>query len=346
MKAVVKTRKATGCIELQELAIPTPASDEVLAKVYAAGVCGTDLGIYRDKPGQIYYPPVVLGHEFSGTIVELGKNVSGWKVGDEVVAEPQTKACGICPYCRQGEIGMCPKKRSPGWGTNGAMAEYIALPAKLLHRIPARVGLEKAALTEPLAIAVHAMTENTSVQVGDVVAVLGAGPIGILAALTALQCGAGSVAIAGITSDEVYRLPAAKRMGIPVVVNIEKEDINGLVMNLTEGMGADMVIDACGAETAINQGITLLRKKGRLVAIGISPDRVSLDWNLAVAKNVSFHFQYSSTYTSWERSLKMLACEKSPFEEVISCTYRLEEWEEAFARSERCEVLKVLLCPP
>ena len=345
MKAVVKTKKAPDSTELQELDIPAVSPEEVLIKVYAAGVCGTDLGIYHDKPGQIYYPPVILGHEFSGTIVKLGKSVSGWKIDDEVVAEPQTKACGICPYCRRGEIGMCPNKRSPGWGTNGGMAEYIVMPAKLLHKIPSGVSMEKAALTEPLAIAVHAMTENTTVEVGDVVVVLGPGPIGILSALLALECGAGTVVLVGTGSDEKYRLGAAKQMGIPFVLNIEKEDVNKKVVDLTEGMGADMVVDACGVESALNLGLKLLRKKGRFAGIGIASGKVNLDWNLAVMKNLSLYFQYSSTYTGWKRSLRLLASEKTPFGKVVSYKYPLEQWREAFTKSERGEALKVLLCP-
>lgn len=345
MRAVVKTAHAPESIELREVKRPAIGAQEVLIKVAAAGVCGTDLGIYRDRPGQLYYPPVVLGHEFSGTIEETGTEVGDWKPGDRVVAEPQSRACGSCYYCRQGRIGMCPHKRSPGWGTDGGMAEYVLMPARLLHRIPEGLDFDTAALAEPLAVNVHAMTENTSMEPGDVVVVMGAGPIGVLAALLAMECGARAVLLAGASRDERFRLPAARALGIPMVANAERDDIVRIASELSEGIGVDMVVDACGAESAINLGVDMLRKGGKLVATGIASGPVRFNWNSAVVKNVGCFFQYSSSYVSWRRSLHLLASRRALFSRVVSARYSLDRWREAFERSEAGLVIKALLHP-
>jgi L-iditol 2-dehydrogenase len=184
MRALVKTAKGPGNIEIRDIEKPEiPEDDWVLIKVKAAGVCGTDLHIWHNQFP--YRPPVVLGHEFSGMIVETGKEIEGFKVGDRVVAEPHSMACGKCELCRQGKIQICSDKRSPGRGINGAFAEYIVVPSKLLHKIPEGLSYEMAALAEPMAIAVHQVAERGKINCQDFVAVTGAGPIGILAAFVA-----------------------------------------------------------------------------------------------------------------------------------------------------------------
>jgi L-iditol 2-dehydrogenase len=345
MKAVVKTQKGPGCVELKEIDIPQPGCDEVLIKAHSAGVCGTDIGIYVDKPGQVYYPPVVLGHEFSGTIADVGGNVTGWTQGQRVVAEPQTLYCGKCFYCRQGEIGMCPHKRSPGWGTNGGMAEYVVMPAGLLHKVPDGLDLKIAALAEPLAVMVHAMAENTQIEPADGVVVLGAGPIGVLGALLALCSGARFVALVGANADIQFRLPTAKKIGIDLTLNADADDVESIIMDLTDGIGADMVVDACGAEQAIQLGLKVLRKKGKFVATGIAKDKISFDWNKAVLKNIAMYFQYSSTFTSWRKTLGILELKSALFSRTISKTFPLEKWEEAFDQVQKGLVIKTLLCP-
>ena len=127
--------------------------------------------------------------------------------------------------------------------------------------------------------------------------------------------------------------------------SVETQNPEPVVLDLTEGIGADMVVDACGAEPAINLGLKLLRKKGRFVATGIAAGRVSLDWNIAVLKNISCYFQYSSTYTSWSRSLRILESQRMPFSSVISETFPLDCWGEAFEKFQTCRVIKALLCP-
>ncbi len=167
MQALVKTQKGDGFLELREHPVPAPGAGEVLIKVKACGVCGTDVHVLHDEFP--YWPPVVLGHEFSGEIVELGPGVSLYAVGDRVVGEPHTQACGQCYLCRTGNIQICAAKRSPGWGIDGAFAAYIRMPERLLHRIPDAMSYELAALVEPTANTVHDVVERTRVEAGDFV---------------------------------------------------------------------------------------------------------------------------------------------------------------------------------
>jgi L-iditol 2-dehydrogenase len=188
MLALQKVEKGVGHIELRDVPEPEPQPGWVKIEVKAAAVCGTDIHIRHDQFP--YWPPVTLGHEFSGVITELGEGVSGWEVGDRVVAEPHTLACEECWLCRQGHVQICADKRSPGWGIDGAFAKYIVMDSKLLHALPDSVSFDAGALVEPTANTVHDVGERAKVEPEDFVVVLGPGPIGLLAAQTAKAAGA------------------------------------------------------------------------------------------------------------------------------------------------------------
>ena len=148
MKALVKTQKGSGFLEVKEVPVPEIVKpNQVLVQIKAAGVCGTDLHIWHDT--FTYYPPVILGHEFSGVVVQVGEGVMRLAPGDGIVAEPHANACGICEICRTGSAQLCKSKRSPGWGQNGAFTDYIVMEEHLLHKIPEGVPYDVAALAEP-----------------------------------------------------------------------------------------------------------------------------------------------------------------------------------------------------
>lgn len=326
----MKVAKGPGNIEVRDIDKPViPAEDWVLIRVKAAGVCGTDLHIWHDKFA--YWPPVVLGHEFSGEIAEAGKKVSGFKPGDRVVAEPHSLACGICELCRQGRIQICESKRSPGWGINGAFTDYVAMPAMLLHRIPENVGYELAALAEPLAVTVHQVLERGRIECQDFVVVTGTGPIGIMAAFAAKAAGAAKVAMTGMNAGEHVRFPVARELGADYIINVEKEDAYGRIMELTEGRGADIVIETSGAGPAISQSVDLVRKCGRISAIGISSkDAVSFQWNKAISKVLDIAFNMSSSYTSWDRALSLLSNAGAALGGMITHRASITDWERVF----------------
>lgn len=344
MLALVKTQRGDGFLELREVPVPKIEADEVLIEVKAAGICGTDVHVKHDEFP--YWPPVVLGHEFSGVIVKAGADVEGYKVGDRVVAEPHTKACGKCYLCRTGNIQICSAKRSPGWGIDGAFAKYIKMPERLLHRIPEGMSFEEAALVEPLANVVHDVLERGRVEPEDFVVVMGPGPIGLMAAMVAKAGGARAVMVVGTPGDEEMRLRVAREIGIDHVVNLMKEDPVAKTLGLTDGRGADMVVEASGAEPAINMAVDLIRKKGRITVIGMTgKEKIQFAWDKAIFKVCDIMFNLSTSYTSWDRAISLVANGKVNVRAIISHQEPLERWESVFMEVEDQKALKALLIP-
>lgn len=344
MKALVKTEKGVGNIELKDVPEPKPGPGEVLIEVKAAGICGTDIHVKHDRFP--YWPPVILGHEFSGEIVELGLDCKHYKVGERVVGEPHTRHCGVCYLCRTGNVQICPEKRSPGWGIDGCMAKYLVMPEQLLHRIPDSMDFDTAAVVEPTANTVHDVIERASIVPGDFVVVLGPGPIGLLAGLTAKAAGARRVVMVGAPPDEGMRLDKARELGFDPVLNVAKDDVAAAVMDLTNGIGADMVVECSGAAPAIASTVELVRKKGKICAIGLTGgDDVQFPWGKAAFKVADIHFCLSTSYTSWNRAINLIGAGLLPAGEVVSHRMPLTDWENAFAEIEAQTALKVILRP-
>jgi L-iditol 2-dehydrogenase len=344
MKALVKTAKGVGNLCLMDMPEPRPGPGEVLIEVHASGICGTDVHVKHDHFP--YWPPVILGHEFSGTVIELGAECRYSAVGDRVVGEPHTRHCGQCPLCRTGNVQICSEKRSPGWGIHGSMARFFVMPEKLLHRIPDSLDFDTAAVVEPTANVVHDVYERAGIVAGDFVVVLGPGPIGLLAALAARAAGARQVVVVGAPPDEGLRLDKARELGFSHVLNVARDPVPQTVMDLTGGLGADLVIECSGAASAIVGTLDLVRKKGRICAIGLTGGRtVEFPWEKAAFKVVDIHFCLSTSYSSWDRAIHLVAGGQIPAGKIITHRLPLGQWEEAFARIEAQQALKVILHP-
>jgi len=344
MLALQKVAKGVGNIELRDVPEPTPGPGWVKIEVKAAAICGTDIHIRHDQFP--YWPPVTLGHEFAGVIVELGEGITGWEVGDRVVCEPHTLACGKCWLCRQGHVQICADKRSPGWGIDGAFAKYLVMDAKLLHRLPDSVSFDAGALVEPTANTVHDVGERAKVEPEDFVVVLGPGPIGLLAAQVAKAAGAREVLIVGTPADAELRLPVAEKLGIDHVVNLGEVNPQERVMELTGERGADLVVECSGAAPAINSAVQLVRKKGRVCVIGMTGrEKIEFTWDAAIFKGIDMFFNISTSYTSWDRAISMIEKGKVNAEAIITHRAPLEQWEEIFDALEAQQGLKALLIP-
>lgn len=344
MKALVKKTKGIGQIELLEYPVPRVKEGYVLLRIAAAGICGSDLKIYNDD--HPYFPPVILGHEFSGEIVDVSPGVKGWEKGDRVVSEVHGVVCEHCRFCLSGERHVCPSKRALGWGIDGGFAEYVAVPAWLLHRIPEGVSYEEAALMEPMAVAVHGILERAKVEPEDFVVVLGCGPLGLLALQMARSEGASKVFITGVNLDEKLRLRVAEKLGADRTINAQKEDPVSLVKESTGGIGADLVIELSGSPTAISQGLRMVRTHGRFLAIGIPIEQeVSIPWKEIIFKAPSVIFHFSSCYSSWERGLSLLERKKVDVKCLISKILPLKDWEDGFHLAKSGEAIKVLFKP-
>lgn len=345
MKALMKVERGAGFIEVRDIPKPQITNDDqVLIKVKAAGVCGTDLHIYHDKFR--YWPPVVLGHEFSGEIVEVGKSVKKFKPGDRVVAEPKNEACGYCDVCRQGKIQLCEHRRAPGWGVHGAFTDYIVMPSMLVHKMPDELSYELAALAEPMAIAVHEVLERSGIECQDFVVVTGAGPIGILAAFVAKSAGASRVAMTGMNAGEICRFDVARQLGVDYIINIEKENALDRIMELTKGRGSDIVIETSGSGQAIAQSVDFIRTGGRLCAIGLSNNQtVSFQWNKAMYKAINIAFNFSSSYTAWDRAMSLMVNTKMDLSKLITHKTTIDNWEKVFKDLEEEKGIKAIFMP-
>ncbi len=344
MRALVKTQKGVGHIEIRDVPIPEPGPDEVLLKVLGCGVCGTDIHVRDDEFP--YWPPVILGHEFSGRVEKAGKNVTLVQEGDRVVGEPHTKACGHCRLCRTGNPQICAAKRSPGWGQDGGMAEYLVMPQHLLHRLPDNVDDCEACLIEPAANAVHDVVERAGVDPGDYVVVIGPGPIGLLAAMTARAAGARQVMILGTEVDEELRLKTARELGFSQVINIERENALEQLLDQTGGIGADLVVECSGSHPGIASTVELVRKKGRICAIGLPGDKpVAFPYNAAAFKVCDLYFCLSTSYTSWEKTIHLVGSGLLPIGKILTHRKPLEEWKSVFQAIDERRALKAVLLP-
>ena len=344
MKALVKTQKGDGFVQVLDMPYPElPHEDWVIIKVKAAGVCGTDLHIWHDSFP--YWPPVTLGHEFVGEIVTAGSKCSRFKEGDRVATEPHSLACGVCDLCRQGRIQQCASKRSPGWGINGGFAEYVAMPEMLLHKIPENLDYVTAALAEPMAITVHQVTELCGIECMDTVVVSGAGPIGIMAAFVAKSVGAKQVIITGLDACEEIRFPAARKLGADIIINVQKQSAYEEVMRLTNGKGADVVIETSGAGPAIAESIRMTKKYGKICAIGLGRETAEIPWKQIVMRSITVVGCMSSGYSAWDKALNLMASTDKDLSCLITHKVKLEEWEQTFHDLEAEKGIKAVFLP-
>ncbi len=344
MKAVVKYGKGKGLMEMRDVPEPTAGHEEVLVEVKAVSVCGSDLHIFHDS--HPYWPPVVMGHEFSGIIAAVGKNVAGWKIGDRIVSETRTGACGVCYCCQSGFPQVCEHKRAYGIGINGAYAKYVAGPAKLLHRLPETIPFEVGAMIEPIAVCVTAILERCGFTAGDSAVVTGPGPIGLISLAIVRSAGARVTAIIGRDPDEGVRLEKARELGADVIINTDKTDPLQRVLAMTEGRGADMLVETSGSDKAISQAFEMVRRLGRICAVGISgKEEIPIPYDRGIFKALSYDFCFSSSWTAWERAIGLIARGTLPAQKLITHTLPLAEWQKAFELLEALQAVKVILIP-
>jgi L-iditol 2-dehydrogenase len=253
MKALVKESLGAGHVTLQEVPPPAAGPGQVMIRVEAAGICGSDLHILHGDMKLNLRPPVVMGHEFCGTVAEVGRGVAGRRVGDRVTSETTFRSCGSCLHCRTGNYNLCPGKELIGYVHNGCFAPYCVVPAERVHALPGNISFEEGALCEPLACCVHAVVEKTTVQPGEMVVAAGVGAIGLLCAQVARAAGA-HVITCGTRADG-RRFAVAKAVGVERTLDVEKQDALEAIRAATGGQGADVFLECSGAPAALMRTI-------------------------------------------------------------------------------------------
>jgi alcohol dehydrogenase/L-iditol 2-dehydrogenase len=341
--AVVHYALAPQAVELREVPVPAVGDHDVLLEVGAVSVCGSDVHQAHNTHSWPVNVPVVLGHEFGGTIARAGSAVRGFREGDRVVSETAAEICGECLSCRTGRYNLCPSRKGFGYGLDGAMARWVRVPARCLHRIPDSLPFEVACLTEPHAVAYQAMCVNSTIRPGDAVVVLGPGPIGLLCTRMAALSGADPLIVAGLAADGP-RLDAARRLGATHTVNVESENLEDVVRD-GAAAGADLVCDATGASQAFDAALRVVRPNGQVTKVGWSPEQIPIDMNPVVQRNVHVQGSFSHNYPVWERVIHLLDRGSTLPDTIVGLRAPLERWREAFDAMHERRVIKAVLMP-
>src|SRR5215210_682583 len=341
MQAVVKTARGEGNVALRELPQPQPGPGQVLLAVRAAGICGTDLHIYHDEyPTQ---PPVVLGHELTGEVVAAGDGVTRVSVGDRATTETYFHLCGTCRFCRGGQPNLCPERRSIGSGVDGGFAPYVVVPERNIHRLPDNLSFQEAALSEPLACVVHGALELPKVTPGDLAVVAGPGAIGLLT-FQAVKAAGATVMVLGTDVDEA-RLKVATELGADYTFNVQRDDYKVAVMDMTGGLGADIVYECSGAGPAAQMLLELVRRAGQYAQIGLFGKPVAWDLDQVCFKELSVTGSNASIPSAWDRALSLIGSGLVKTGPLVSGIYPVTEWREAFDIFEKRAGLKTVLQP-
>jgi L-iditol 2-dehydrogenase len=341
MKALLKTNKGLNGVELLEIEEPQVNSHELKVKIHAAGICGTDMHIIHDEYSCNY--PVVMGHEYSGTVVEIGSDVTTFQVGDRIVSLTAAVKCEDCIYCRSGLYMLCEERLSIGSGVNGAFAESMVIPEKIAFKIPENVSLDEAVLTEPLACMVRCVIERGTVKAGDYVLVSGPGAIGLLTMQVAKANG-GNVIVIG-TSKDKERLKLAAELGAFATIVADEEDAQKRISEITSNLGVDVAFECAGAAPSANNCLNLLKKTGLFVQVGLYGKKVEFDLDLALTKEINITNGFASEPTSWERALRLLEMKQVNVAPLISKKLPLDEWKRAIEMVGNKESFKVLFVP-
>lgn len=323
MRALAKTAAGDGNLELVERAPPEPGPDEVLIDVAAAGVCGSDIGIYHSEDAyQFMSFERVLGHEYAGEIAAVGDRVEEFSVGDRVVERP-VRSCGTCYQCRTGDRHRCQAARYPGVHEDGAFAPLIVAPTESLVAMPESLALRDAAIAEPTGVAARAVTHNSEVTAGDAVLVQGPGAIGLLTALIADRQG-GEVVLSGVDADAGYRLPSAAEFGLETV-NAARES----VAERAPDRGFDVVFDATGHPSGLATAAETITKGGQTVVIG-QTGRAEVDVSAFLRAEVDLQCTYSASHREMARAMDLLRDRAIDPAEVIDRRATLAEGPDVF----------------
>ncbi|MCX6866247.1 MAG: alcohol dehydrogenase catalytic domain-containing protein [Verrucomicrobia bacterium] len=334
-------------VRCESVPMPVCGADEIRVQVDACAVCGSDWKAYKTGNPRMR-PPITMGHEFSGLIESIGAGVHGHALGERVVMATSV-SCGECLYCRRGWRNLCTDLRPMGFYYNGGMAELVTIPARALEqghvvKVPATVKAIHAALSEPVSCCVNA-AENCGIVQGDVVAVLGAGPMGILNACVAREFGASKIILSEVNPA---RLKQAGTFGFDRLVNPATDDLTKIIMDETGGYGADVVIVSAPAAQPQEQAMTMVRKRGTVCLFASLPagnSMLNVDSRPMHYGELRVVGTSDSTASHVQRAVELIAGGSLPVEKIASHVLRLDDIQQAFALMESGEALRVVLTP-
>ncbi|MEI7731806.1 MAG: galactitol-1-phosphate 5-dehydrogenase [Verrucomicrobiota bacterium] len=332
-------------LELVEFPEPVIGPEDLLVRVRACGICGSDVHGYDGSTGR-RIPPLIMGHEAAGEVVQTGSAVTRFKAGDRITFD-STIYCGRCIYCTRGQVNLCEQRRVLGvscgdYRQHGAFAEYVAVPERIAYRLPEAVGYEQAAMIEPVSIAFHAV-HRTPIRLGDTAVVIGSGMIGLLVIQALRLAGCGSVI--AVDLDE-KKLALARQLGAAVTLNAKACEVAKDVQRLTGGLGADVAVEAVGATAPIQTAIASLRKGGALTLVGNLSPKIEFPLQAVVTRELTLNGSCASC-GEYPACLDMLAQNRVKVEPLISGRATLEETPAWFERlyAQEPGLMKVIVKP-
>jgi threonine 3-dehydrogenase len=343
MKAVVKTKTGPGA-EITEMETPTPGPNEVLVKVLATSICGTDLHVFEWNTwaqNRIKNLPQIMGHELCGEVVQLGTNVKNIREGNIISAETHI-ACGHCYLCHTGNKHICINGSIFGVDIDGVFAEYAVVPADNAWILDKDIPKDYASVMEPLGNAVHTVLAGEIT--GNTVLVTGCGPIGLMSIAVSRLCGATKIIA---TELNEYRMQLAKKVGADLILDPKKDNVAEIVLKETEGLGVDVVLEMSGNPAAIQDAFDSIRPGGRYSILGIPDNPIEID----LSKHVVFKYLTLQgingrlMYSTWHKTTRFLSSGRLDLDPIITHRFRLEEYEKGMELMKSGNCGKILLYP-
>ncbi len=340
MLAVMKSSAEAESLDVRELPIPRPGPGEVLVKMGAAGICYTDVMILKNRyKGRVPVPvPMIMGHEGAGVIAGVGEGVKTLKEGDRVGLIPLW-GCGECSHCAGGHPNMCQQWRHLGITCDGTFAEYRAVPSWVARKLPGGISMCDAALLEPITLAVRTL-EHVKPRVGDTVAIIGPGSIGLLHLQAFRSAGASIIIVIGLDRDRT-RLEIAKQLGADYVINGSREEVGKRVKELTDGLGCDVVVEAANHPSTVGQALELAGAYGRVMLFGLYPEATLSPLTL-MRSGLSVMGDVASTPQWYQRAIRWVQYRKVLGAPLVSRKFRLDQAKEAFDAFHDGQSVKVL----
>lgn len=344
MKALVLT--APSQLEFTDFPKPIPADDEVLLRIHACGICGSDIHGWDGSTGR-RRPPLIMGHEAAGEIVAVGPRVERWRSGDRVTFD-STISCGACPYCARGEVNLCDHRRVVGvapveYRQHGAFAEFLAVPARILYALPNGLTYQQAAMVEPVSIAIHAV-QRVRLAPNATAVVVGAGMIGLFV-IQALRWAGASRIIAVDLADN--RLALARELGATDTLRSDLMEVPAEVARLTGGNGADVALEVVGVSATLNLAIASVRRGGSVVLVGNLAAKTDFPLQAVVTRELTLHGTCGSA-GEYPLCLDLIARGVIRVEPMISAVAPLVDgaaWFEKLSAKDGAKFMKVILAP-
>lgn len=339
MRAIVKVKEEAGAMEVRELPVSQPGPGEVLVQMKAAGICYSDVMILANKyKGRVPVPiPLIMGHEGAGVVAEVGEGVAHLKAGDKVGLNPLW-GCGQCVNCLNGYPNMCLQWRHLGITCDGTFAEYRVLPAFVAYKLPETVSMLDAAFLEPISLTVRTL-DHVRPRLGDTVAIIGPGSIGMFHLQAFKASGASIVIVIGVDQD-AKRFEIARRLGADYIVNGSQENVEERVKEITRGLGCDIVVETANHPSTVPMAINLAAARGRVVLFGLYPEATLSPLTL-LRSGLTVMGDVAVLPSQFLRAIRWVEYKKVLAEPMITKRFTLDQAKEAFAAFSRSDLVKV-----